>query len=107
MYFSNNTKLKKFLSMTLVLVMALSLFAGCKKTEEPTEPSETSGLNIDLNDATTPSETSEATTEATQPKSENMAKVTSRMNVRAKPAVDAVIVYTLEAGDEIEITRQE
>ncbi len=112
MYFSINGKLKKVLSMILVLVMALSLFSGCMKKDasEDTQPSENSGLNIDLNDSTTPVVTpvgSDEPTQSTQPKSENMAKVTSRMNVRAKPAVDAVIVYTLEAGDEIEITRQE
>ena len=108
MNFSINSKHKKNLSLLLALVMILSLFAGCKKDDAAsTEPSATTGLNIDLNDATVP--TTEATMPTTEPTetSENMATVTSRMNVRAKPAVDAVIVYTLEAGDRIEIIRQE
>ncbi len=109
MNFSINTMLKKRLSLVLALVMILSLFAGCKKDDaSETQPETTPGLNINLNDATVPIATEETTTptEATEA-SENMATVTSRMNVRAKPAVDAVIVYTLEAGDRIEITRQE
>ena len=108
MNFSINMKHKKNLSLALALVMILTLFAGCKKDNAAsTEPSSTPGLNIDLNDATAPS-TSEATTptEATEA-SENMATVTSRMNVRVKPRVDADIIYTLEAGDRIEITSQQ
>ncbi len=109
MNFSINKMLKKRLSLVLALVMILSLFAGCKKDDaSETQPESTPGLNINLNDATVPAATEETTTPTeTTEASENMATAISRINVRAKPAVDAVIVYTLEAGDRFEIERQQ
>ena len=53
MNFSNNRKLRKLLSLILVMVMTITLFAGCKKNEEPEDTSE-AGLNLNLSGSTPP-----------------------------------------------------
>ena len=106
MNFSTNRKLRKFLSMSLVLVMMTMLFAGCKKDAPvpETEP----GLNLNLPESTPPaaSETTPATTEAPVV-NENTGTVTSVLNIRSSPSTEATVVGTLYAGDKIEVSRRE
>ena len=107
MNFSNNRKFSKLLSLILVLVMMTTLFAGCKKTEEPEDTSD-AGLNLNLSDTSTPSETEETTTATTAPVvNENTATVTSQLNIRSSPSTEATVVGTLYAGDKVEVSRRE
>ena len=108
MSFSASTKLKRILSLTLVLVLMTSLFAGCKKDEKPEDTSEP-GLNLDLTQNNTPTETQTeppATTEAPVI-NENTATVTSQLNIRSSPSTEATVVGNLYAGDKVEISRRE
>ena len=108
MNFSANAKFRRILSLILVLVMMSTLFAGCKKNENPEDTSEP-GLNLDLTQNNTPTETQTeppATTEA--PKiNENTATVTSQLNIRSSPSTEATVVGNLYAGDKVEISRRE
>ena len=107
MNFSNNRKLRKLLSLILVMVMTITLFAGCKKNEEPEDTSE-AGLNLNLSGSTPPSETEETTTATTAPViNENTATVTSTLNIRSSPSTEATVVGTLYAGDKVEVSRRE
>ena len=57
MNFSFNRSLRKFLSLTLVLMMMTTLFAGCKK--DIPVPEDEPSLNLDLSESTAPSVSSE------------------------------------------------
>ena len=106
MNFSKNRKLRRFLSMALVLVMMTMLFAGCKK--DAPVPETESNLNLNLPESTPPaaSETTPATTEAPVI-NENTGTVTSVLNIRSSPSTEATVVGTLYAGDKIEVSRRE
>lgn len=106
MNFSNTKVLRKVLSLILAGVMMLSLFTGCMKKAEETEPSDTQP-NINLVDDTTPTETTPATTPATtEPEiTENTARVTSQLSIRNTPSKDGGVIGTLDAGDLVEILR--
>lgn len=108
MNFSNNRKLRKFLSLTLVLIMMTTLFAGCKKDVPP--PEDEPNLNLDIPGTTAaPSETQTEPSETTEPPvvNENTGTVTSVLNVRSSPSTEATVVGTLYAGDKIEVSRRE
>lgn len=106
MNFSTNRKLRRFLSMALVLVMMTMLFAGCKK--DAPVPETESSLNLNLPENTTPtaSEITPPTTEAPVV-NENTGTVTSVLNIRSSPSTEATVVGTLYAGDKIEVSRRE
>ncbi len=106
MNFSNHNKLTKILSLILVCVLVGTLFAGCKKEEEPADTTENSlGLNLqETNPVET--QTQPVETEAAEP-NENMGTVTQQMNIRSTPSMQAAILGTLYAGDRVEITRRE
>jgi len=108
MNFSVNTKFRRILSMILVLVMMTTLFAGCKKNDEPEDTSEP-GLNLDLTPETPPTETQTEPTETTEAPviNENTATVTSQLNIRSSPSTEATVVGNLYAGDKVEISRRE
>ena len=108
MNFSVNNKFRRILSLTLVLVMVATVFAGCKKEEAP-EPSTEPGLSLDLTQNNTPTETETeppVTTEAPVV-NENTATVTSQLNIRSSPSTEATVVGNLYAGDKVEISRRE
>ena len=106
MNFSKNHKLRRFFSLTLVLVMLTMLFAGCKK--EAPVPETESSLNLNLPESTD-SATTEPTVTETEPPvvNENTGTVTSVLNIRSSPSTEATIVGTLYAGDKIEVSRRE
>ena len=106
MNFSTNRKLRRFLSMALVLVMMTMLLTGCKKDAPvpETEP----GLNLNLPESTAPDTTEAAPTETEAPViNENTGTVTSVLNIRSSPSTEATVVGTLYAGDKIEVSRRE
>ena len=106
MNFSINRKLSKLLSLALVLIMMTTLFAGCKN-EAPAPESEP-GLNLDLNESSTPSETQTQPTETQPPViNENTGTVTSVLNIRSSPSTEATVIGTLNAGDKVEVSRRE
>jgi uncharacterized protein YgiM (DUF1202 family) len=92
--------------MALSLVMVPALFAGCKQAVPA--PETESNLNLDLSEATTPTET-EPTTEATTAPviNENTGTVTSVLNIRSSPSTEATVIGTLYAGDKVEVSRRE
>lgn len=106
MNFSENRKLRRTLSLILVLVLLTTLFAGCKKKETPEDTSEP-GLNLNLSEPPAPTETQTEPTETTGPKiNENTAVVTAALKVRNWPSLEGSIeVGTLQAGDRVEISR--
>ena len=108
MNFSINRKLRKILSLALVLIMMTTLFAGCKK--DVPVPEDEPSLNLDIPDSPVPSETKQTVPpETTEPPvvNENTGTVTSVLNIRSSPSTEATVVGTLNAGDKIEISRRE
>lgn len=109
MNFSKNNRLGKLFSLSLVLILMCTLFAGCNRAN-PSEPETTgSGLNLDLSTTTSaptsaPTEPAPTETVAT---GENMGTVTHQMNVRKAPSMDASVEGTLYAGDRVEVTMRE
>ncbi|MBP3684640.1 MAG: SH3 domain-containing protein [Oscillospiraceae bacterium] len=108
MNFSVNAKFRKILSLVLVFVMMTTLFAGCKKDDQPEDTSE-AGLNLDLTQNNTPTETQTEPPETTAAPeiNENTATVTSQLNIRSSPSTEATVVGNLYAGDKVEISRRE
>ena len=107
MYFSNNRKLSKLLSLILALILMASLFTGCMKKDSAEDTSEPD-LNLNLSDTPEPTETQTEPTETTAPVvNENTATVTSQLNIRSSPSTEAVVVGTLYAGDKVVISRRE
>ena len=106
MNFSTNQKLRRFLSLSLVLVMMTMLFAGCKK--DAPVPENDSSLNLNLPESTGSTEQEPTVTETEPPVvNENTGTVTSVMNIRSSPSTEATVVGTLYAGDKIEVSRRE
>ena len=106
MNFSKTSKLRNILSLILVLTMMVTLFAGCKKTEDSSESTEPNAGPSLIEPA--PSESEPEATE-TQPAeiNENMATVLSQINIRSAPTTESVIVGNLYAGDKVEVSRRE
>ena len=105
MNFSNTNKIRKLMSLILVLVLMVSLFAGCKKddtTADKTEPNV--GPNLV---STTPSESQTQPAETQPVINENMATVVSQMNIRSSPSTESTVVGNLSAGDKVEVNRRE
>ncbi len=109
MNFSINRKFRKFLSLTLVLIMMTTLFAGCKKDVPVPEDEPNLNLDLDVPNSTAPSETQTEPSETTEPPviNENTGTVTSVLNIRSSPSTEATVVGTLNAGDKIEVSRRE
>ena len=106
MNFSLNRTLRRFLSVTLVLMMMVTLFAGCKK--DVPVPETESNLNLNLSESTLPSDVESTTPETTAPVvNENTGTVTSVLNIRSSPSTEATVIGTLNAGDKVEISRRE
>ena len=108
MIFSVNTKFRRVMSLILVLIMMTTLFAGCKKDEQPQDTAEP-GLNLDLTQNNTPTEapTEPPVTTEAPVINENTATVTSQLNIRSSPSTEATVVGNLYAGDKVEISRRE
>ena len=106
MNFSNSSKLRKFLSLILVMTMMVTLLAGCKKGNESPEtnaPNDGPSLIEPTPTATNPEPTE---TQPAEP-NENMATVLAELNIRSAPTTEGTPVGTLYAGDRVEISRRE
>lgn len=99
MNFSTIKMLRKILSLAIVMCMMVTLFAGCKKNDQETNPSTEPPLS--LPEATQP--TTEPAPTETEPVNENMATVLNTLKVRSAPSDEANEIGTLEAGTQIEI----
>ena len=108
MNFSNACRLKKGLSLILIVLMVVGMFSGCKKNNSETEPNTTPSLNLNMSDTSTPTqETVPPTTTEPIVYNENMGTVTNQISVRVIPSKDANVTGTLDAGTVVEILRQE
>ncbi len=107
MNFSNPSKLRKILSMILVLTMMVTLFAGCKKDEPTPETTEAPNAGPSLIEPAPSDEETEPTETQAAPVNENMATVLSQINIRSAPTMESIVVGTLYAGDKVEVSRRE
>ena len=107
MNFSKSMKLRKVLSLILIMTLMVTAFAGCKKEETPdsTETQPNAGPSL------IETKPSESTPEPTETESiivnENTATVLSQINVRSAPTTESVVTGTLFAGDKVEVSRRE
>ena len=108
MNFSNACRLKKGLSLILIVLMVVGMFSGCKKNNSETESNTTPSLNLNMSDTSAPTqETVPPTTTEPIVYNENMGTVTNQISVRVIPSKDANVTGTLDAGTVVEILRQE
>ncbi len=107
MNFSKSSKLRKRLSLILVLTMMVTLLAACKKDDAniTTDPTDDGPSLIDPQPTNTPAETT-LPTETVQI-NENTATILSQINVRSAPTMESVVTGTLYAGDKVEVSRRE
>ena len=90
MNFSNACRLKKGLSLILIVLMVVGMFSGCKKNNSETEPNTTPSLNLNMSDTSAPTqETVPPTTTEPIVYNENMGTVTNQISVRVIPSKDA------------------
>ena len=106
MNFSKTSKLRKILSLILVMTMLVTLFAGCKKDDSSSETKEPhAGPSlidpVPTDEATEPTETQPVEI------NENMATVLSQINIRSAPTTESVVIGNLYAGDKVEVSRRE
>lgn len=108
MNFSNACRLKKGLSLILIVLMVVGMFSGCKKNNSDTQPNTTPSLNLDMSGTSAPTqETVPPTTTEPIVYNENMGTVTNQISVRVIPSKDANVTGTIDAGTVVEILRQE
>lgn len=107
MYFSETPTLRKVLSVTCVLCLAGSMFAGCMKKDDA--PPTTTAPSIGLNLTETTAPTTQPTAPTTEPVeiNENTGVVLSQLNVRSSPSTSGFEIGVLYAGDRIELERRE
>ena len=87
MNFSNTCRLKKGLSLILIVLMVVGMFSGCKKNNSETESNTTPSLNLNMSDTSAPTqETVPPTTTEPIVYNENMGTVTNQISVRVIPA---------------------
>lgn len=109
MYFSENRTLRKALSVTCVLCLASTLFAGCMKKDDVPPTTTDPGFGLNLNDTTAaPSVTQPSTTPTTAPViNENTGVVLTQISIRSSPSMDSTSIGQLFAGDRVELVRKE
>ena len=107
MNFSNTSKLRKILSLILVMTMLVTLFTGCKKSEESSTPSDEPNAGPNIIDPAPSEDATEPTETQAIEINENTATVLSQINIRSAPTTESVVVGNLYAGDKVEISRRE
>lgn len=114
--FSKKSSLSRFVSLTLVMLLMLTMLGGCSllptktpATEPSTEPSESAPqLNLVEETETTAPPTTETTAPpTTEAKKENVAVVKEQLNIRSSPSTGSRVITQLDAGDEVEVLRIE
>ena len=97
----------RLLSLLLVLLSMVSLFAGCKKSEPETAPTTEEAVPPGLVEIKPTEEITEPTTEATEPVDENAAVInTDNTDVRQTPSMDANPIGKLNKGTQVTIIRE-
>lgn len=114
--FSKKSTLSRFVSLTLVMLLMLTMLGGCsllpsKTTNEPsTDPSEDVSANqpniVDETESTEPS-TKATVPPTTEAKKENMAVVKEQTSIRSSPSSGSRVNAQVDAGEELEVLRIE
>ena len=99
----------RFLTIVLILLLLVSMLAGCKKDDtNPEDNSSTPSPNLNLvDDNTDPTDNSTDPTDVTDPPADNIAIVKEQLTVRSSPSVDSNPIGTLDKGTQVEILRTE
>ena len=100
----------RFLTIVLVLLLLVSMLAGCKKTDTPPEDNQSlPAPNTDLLDnPADPSEDATEPSDETEPLADNIAVVIAdQLTVRSGPSADKNPIGTLTKGTHVEILRTE
>lgn len=121
--FNTKTSLGRFLTLTLVMVLVLSMLSGCslismipglgtptEPSTEATEPTEEPTTNMpNLVEETEPSTLPSTipTVPTTEARKENVAVVKEQLNIRSSPSAGSRVITQLDAGDEVEVLRIE
>lgn len=108
--FAKKTSLSRFVSLTLVMLLMLTVLSGCSLI--PSRQTETEQSTVPTVENTEPETTTAPTTEATvppttAPKKDNIAVVKEQLNVRSSPSTGSRVITTLDAGEEVEVIRVE
>ena len=97
---------KRALSVLLVMLMIISIFAGCKKDPAPTDPSTEAYVPSGLVEVK-PTETTVPTSAPTEPIDENAAVINKdNTEVRQTPSTDANPIGKLNKGTQVTIIRE-
>lgn len=116
---SKKSSLSRFLSLSLVMVMVLTMLSGCslipgltKATEPSTDPTvEDTTANqpniIEETETTEPPTTETTAPPTTEAKKENVAVVKEQISIRSSPSTGSRVITQLDAGDEVEVLRIE
>lgn len=112
--FSKKTSLSRFLSLTLVMLLMLTMLGGCSllpsktTSEPPTDPSDDISANqpniIDEPEST-PTTTEATVPPTTEAQKENVAIVREQTSIRSSPSSGSRVVTQVDAGDELEVLR--
>lgn len=108
---NHSRKLPRLLSIVLAVLLLVSVFSGCQKSESPVKDTDPAAppslLEIPESESSAP-DASEAPSETTAaPEKKNAAIVKEQANVRSSPSMESNIIGQLDAGDEVEINRVE
>lgn len=96
----------RFVSLILVLTLLAGVLAGCQKDKpedtNPTGDAVTPPGFVEVKETDPPE-----TTEATEPKSQNMAVAKEQLTIRSTPSTTSTPIGYLDKGTEVEILRKE
>ena len=95
----------RILTLVMVLLLLVSMLAGCKKDDETSNQDTDPAPGLNLVDSE-PTETQTEPTE-TEPINQNMAVITTQVNVRSSPSTTALVLGTLDEGTEVEIIQEQ
>lgn len=114
--FKKKSSLNRFLSLSLVMLMLVSLLGGCAllpgktpASSEPDEPSSEQPTEIETptEEPSTEAPTTKATEPPTEAPKENMAVVKEQQNIRSAPSSGSRVITQVDAGEELEVLRVE
>lgn len=114
--FSKKSSLGRFVSLTMAAALIVTTLTGCSlipgmgKTTEPSSEPSTEAPAPSLNLIEKPEETEAPSTVATIPtteKRDNIAIVKEQLSLRSSPSAGSRVIATLDAGEEVEVSRIE
>ena len=96
----------RLVCLILVLTLLAGLMAGCQKDKTNDTPTDTQGTTppgfVEVKDTEPPE-----TTEATEPKNQNIAVAKEQLTIRSTPSTTSTPIGYLDKGTEVEILRKE